>query len=418
MVWADQFDHFSYFNPNQIPYPHDPFRHFLAVGGLQKFKFEFPFCFEGLKNTLKDTPDWLIGYLGYDLKNEVENLTSLNNDRMDFEPMVFFQPQHLLFFEEDRLKILSTSEPDWVVAEIDKVVTSSTANYSMGSIHCNMSSEQYLKKVKTIKHHIVEGDIYELNLCMEFYSDEVQLSPLSCYWKLNQASPMPFSVLQKIQDKYLLCASPERFIKKKGSRLISQPIKGTIGRGSDYQEDQILKHQLRYDEKELAENMMIVDLVRNDLARSAIPGSVKVEEMFGIYSFKYLHHMISTITSQLRSEVDPVDAIKYAFPMGSMTGAPKIKAMQLIDHYEHSKRGIFSGAAGYFTPEGDFDFNVIIRSLMYDQINGILSFQVGSAITSDSIARKEYQECLLKAKAITQVLSQWPNTIEKTHMIE
>ena len=418
LVWADQFDHFSYFNPNQILYPHGPFRLFLAVGDLHKFKFEFPFCFEGLKNTLKDTPDWLIGYLGYDLKNEVENLTSLNNDRMGFEPMVFFQPQHLLFFEQDRLNILSTNDPDWVIAEIDKVVTPSIANYSVGSLHCNMSSEQYLEKVKTIKHQIVEGDIYELNLCMEYYSDEAKLSPLSCYWKLNQTSPMPFSVLQKIQDKYLLCASPERFIKKQRGQLLSQPIKGTIRRGSNDQEDQMLKHQLRYDEKELAENMMIVDLVRNDLARSAEPGSVKVEEMFGIYSFKYLHHMISTITSQLRTEVDPVDAIKFAFPMGSMTGAPKIKAMELIDHYEHSKRGIFSGAAGYFTPEGDFDFNVIIRSLMYDPINSILSFQVGSAITSDSIAEKEYQECLLKAQAITQVLNQWTKTTKKTQMVE
>jgi len=281
-----------------------------------------------------------------------------------------------------------------------------------------MSLKQYLEKVKTIKHHIVEGDIYELNLCMEYYSDETHLSPLSCYWKLNQTSPMPFSVLQKIQEKYLLCASPERFIKKQGSQLISQPIKGTIRRVSNDQEDQILKHQLRYDEKELAENMMIVDLVRNDLARSAEPGSVKVEEMFGIYSFKYLHHMISTITSQLRTEVDPVDAIKFAFPMGSMTGTPKIKAMELIDHYEHSKRGIYSGAAGYFTPEGDFDFNVIIRSLMYDPINSILSFQVGSAITSDSIAEKEYQECLLKAQAITQVLNQWIKTTKKTQMVE
>jgi para-aminobenzoate synthetase component I len=193
-------------------------------------------------------------------------------------------------------------------------------------------------------------------------------------------------------------------LKKEGNRLISQPIKGTIRRGENEAEDQLLRQQLRNDEKELAENMMIVDLVRNDLARSARTGSVKVEEMFGIYAFRQVHQMISTVTAQLKEAIPFTEAIRQAFPMGSMTGAPKIRAMELIDQYEQSRRGLFSGAVGYITPEGDFDFNVVIRSILYNAANHYLSFHVGSAITYDSVPEKEYEECLLKAQAIFRAL--------------
>jgi para-aminobenzoate synthetase component 1 len=154
----------------------------------------------------------------------------------------------------------------------------------------------------------------------------------------------------------------------------------------------------------MAENLMIVDLVRNDLAKSSKPGSVKVEELFGIYSFKQLHQMISTVSSIKRENVDPVEVIKNAFPMGSMTGAPKIRAMELIEKYETTKRGVYSGASGYFTPEMDFDFNVLIRSIFYNDTANKLSFQVGSAITYDADPEYEYKECLLKAKAIFEIL--------------
>ena len=201
-----------------------------------------------------------------------------------------------------------------------------------------------------------------------------------------------------------MCASPERFIKKEDKKLTSQPIKGTIRRGKSPEEDELLRDQLRNSEKERAENMMIVDLVRNDLARSCKPGSVVVEEMFGVYPFKYLFQMISTISGELREQVHFIDAIKNAFPMGSMTGAPKIKAMQLIEKYEVAKRGVFSGAVGYITPNGDFDFNVVIRSIFYNQLTSQLSFQAGSAITYDSIPEQEYDECMLKVKAILAIL--------------
>jgi para-aminobenzoate synthetase component 1 len=216
---------------------------------------------------------------------------------------------------------------------------------------------------------------------------------------------MPFSALLKVENKYVLCASPERFLKKTGQTLISQPIKGTIRRGNSPEEDQTNYQILKNSEKEIAENMMIVDLVRNDLARSAVVGSTRVAEFFGIYPFRQVFQMISTIEAELSPNVSPQKAIANAFPMGSMTGAPKIRAMELIDRYENSRRGVFSGAIGYFSPQGDFDFNVVIRSLFYDASKQKLSFQVGSAITYDAQAETEYQECLLKAQAIRQVLA-------------
>lgn len=267
-----------------------------------------------------------------------------------------------------------------------------------------ISKKEYLQKVELLKQHIIEGDVYELNFCMEFQAENIHIDPIRVYERLNSISPTPFSVLQKNGAEWLICASPERYMKKKGSLLVSQPIKGTVRRSMDASEDEQLKEALFHSEKERAENMMIVDLVRNDLNKVASRGSVQVSEMFGIYTFPQVHQMISTVEAQLSDEFSPLDALSEAFPMGSMTGAPKIRAMELIDQYEESKRGLFSGSVGFFSPEGDFDFNVVIRSIFYDSLHQTLSFQVGSAITFDSDPEKEYQECLLKAKAIIQCL--------------
>lgn len=187
--------------------------------------------------------------------------------------------------------------------------------------------------------------------------------------------------------------------------MISQPIKGTAKRSADQAEDDLAKYQLRHNPKELSENVMIVDLVRNDLTKSAQKGSVKVEELFGIYSFKQVHQMISTVVCQAADHLSVTDIIRNTFPMGSMTGAPKIKSMELIEKHERTKRGIYSGSIGYFSANGDFDFNVVIRTLLYDAESNYLSFQVGSAITIDADAEQEYAECMLKAQAIIQLLS-------------
>jgi len=224
------------------------------------------------------------------------------------------------------------------------------------------------------------------------------------FLRLNELAKAPFSSFYKKNNQYLLCASPERFLKKQGQQLISQPIKGTIKRGNTPVEDSGLQTALQHSTKDRAENVMIVDLVRNDLTRSSQTGTIRVEELFGVYPFEQVNHMISTITSTLRENVHAVDVIRHTFPMGSMTGAPKVMSMQLIEQYEQTRRGLYSGTVGYFTPEGDFDFNVVIRSMLYNASSRYLSFQVGGAIVYDSVPEREYEECLLKAKAMLETV--------------
>ena len=202
-----------------------------------------------------------------------------------------------------------------------------------------------------------------------------------------------------------MCASPEQYLQKTGNKIISKPIKGTIKRSSEFEEDELLKAKLFNSEKDKSENVMIVDLVRNDFSKCAEKGSVKVDELFGVYSFPQVHQMISTVSARLKAGVSGVSAIKSSFPMGSMTGAPKIKAMELIEKEEVFKRGLYSGSVGYFNPEGDFNFNVVIRSLFYSPELTQLSFAIGGAITDGSNALDEYEESLLKAKAIFEVFN-------------
>lgn len=403
--WAQKFTHFTYFNPNNATYPFNPYEHFISVGCHKKVIFEGVNDFELLKKQVEKQPEWLVGYLGYDLKNQLEKLESNHPDRNKFDPVYFYIPQHLIHFHDDHIDITSYDDPDQIFNKIQQQRSDEITASADIEMIANVSKKEYIDAVKHIQQHIINGDVYELNYCMEFYNEQVDCNPLSLYQQLTTYSPTPFSILQRVEDQYLICASPERFIKKTQNKLISQPIKGTIRRGETPEEDTALQHQLKHSEKERAENMMIVDLVRNDLARSCNTGTVKVEEMFGIYPFKHLHQMISSVSGELRSDVHFIDAIRYAFPMGSMTGAPKVMAMNLIEQYETSKRNLFSGTVGYITPSGDFDFNVVIRSMFYHAHNKTLSFQVGSAITYDSDPEQEYEECLLKAKAIQQVLN-------------
>jgi para-aminobenzoate synthetase component 1 len=271
-------------------------------------------------------------------------------------------------------------------------------------IQQRISKEEYLSKVNNMLDYIHRGDIYEANFCMEFFAENAVINPLEKFQKLNEISQPPFAVFFKNNKHFLLSATPERYLRKEGETLISQPIKGTAKRFVEAVEDEKSKQELASDPKERAENIMITDLVRNDLSRTAQKGSVHVDELCGIYSFLQVHQMISTISSKLDPKYSLVDALKLTFPMGSMTGAPKISVMKIIDDLEETKRGLYSGAIGYFTPEADFDFNVVIRSILYNQENQYLSFSVGSAITSLSIPENEYEECLLKAKAMLEVL--------------
>ena len=273
------------------------------------------------------------------------------------------------------------------------------------SLKSRFSKDEYIDAVKKLQEHILRGDCYEINFCQEFYSKNIAINPFNVYQKLSDLSPNPFSAFYKYEDKYLMCASPERFLKKTGDTIISQPIKGTAKRIiNDAKADEEQKNNLFKNEKERSENIMIVDLVRNDLAKICSEGSVYVKEFLGIYLFPQVYQMISTVAGKLRKNVSLAEIFTATFPMGSMTGAPKKRVMELIEKYEKTKRGLFSGTIGYINPEGDFDFNVVIRSVLYNETEKYISIQAGSAITFKSIPESEYEECLLKADAIKRSL--------------
>ncbi|MCX2739254.1 anthranilate synthase component I family protein [Pontibacter anaerobius] len=405
LAWAEKHPLAAYYNHNDIPYPHNGFEHFLAVSGGDVLQLQEEKSFEDLRHYLKQQHPLLCGYLGYDLKNQIEDLSSQNPDQLYFPVLTFFIPEAYLCFSSSSVTIYTSAyNHEIILASVLSSPTPAPATTQGIQMVQRVHKDKYKQQVERVRQHILEGDVYELNYCMEFYAENVQIAPLPLYLALNEASPTPFSGYLKLHDKYLMCASPERFLKKEDHKLISQPIKGTIRRGQTPEEDKQLQHQLRHDEKELAENMMIVDLVRNDLSRSCATGTVHVEEMFGIYGFRQVSQMITTVVGQLRPDKDLVDALVGAFPMGSMTGAPKISAMRIIEELEDTKRGLYSGAFGFVKANGDCDFNVVIRSMQYNASNGYLSFMVGSAITYDSDPEREYEECLLKAEAMLKVL--------------
>jgi para-aminobenzoate synthetase component 1 len=294
--------------------------------------------------------------------------------------------------------------PDTIFKAISTITIVSTKITPIKTT-ASISKEQYLLTIQALLNHIQKGDCYEINFCQEFHATTVQLDPVSVYTQLTALSPTPFACYYKEENAHLLCASPERWLKKQGEMILSQPIKGTLKRDTNNLEnDTLLKNELYQSSKDRSENVMVVDLVRNDFSRVCIPGTVKVEELFGIYSFPQVHQMISTVSGQLMENISMETLLATGFPMGSMTGAPKKKVMELIGLYEPMQRGIFSGAVGYINPQKDFDFNVVIRSLLYDTKNKYLSYSVGSGITIYSNPEQEYQECLLKAKAMETIL--------------
>lgn len=408
--WAQQFREIIFLHSNSFSDEYSSYDYVLAVDAFTSIKTDYHNAFEDLKQYQQTTKDWLFGYLSYDLKNDVEHLQSNNYDGLDFPDLFFFQPKKLFLCKGNQLEIkyLNMCDDEVEIDFNDIVKSQISRGESTGKLTINqrISKENYVKKVYKLLDHIHQGDLYEANFCMEFFAENASINPLEKFFKLNAISKAPFAVFFKNNMQYLLSASPERYLKKEGENLISQPIKGTAKRFLDPLEDEKSKNDLASDPKERAENIMITDLVRNDLSHTAQKATVKVKELCGIYSFLQVHQMISTITSKMDPQYTAVDALKTTFPMGSMTGAPKYATMKIIEGLEETKRGLYSGAVGYFAPNGDFDFNVVIRSILYNKENQYVSFSVGSAITSLSIPEKEYEECLLKAKAMLEVLQE------------
>jgi para-aminobenzoate synthetase component 1 len=407
LLWSQQFREVVFLDSNDYPSKYSSFDCVLAVDAFTSLQTDYHNAFDDLKQYQQQSKDWLFGYLSYDLKNDTEKLHSNNFDGLHFPDLFFFQPKKLFFLKGNQIEIhyLYLCD-DELESDFHDIINYKlqTKNHKPLDIKQRISKESYLSKVRSMLEHIHRGDIYEANFCMEFYAKNATIDPSNIYQKLNSISKPPFATFFKNNQYYLLCASPERYLRKEENKVISQPIKGTAKRFSDSVLDENSKKELSENPKERSENIMIVDLVRNDLSHTATKGSVEVEELCGVYTFKQVHQMISTVVSKVESTIPPIEILQTTFPMGSMTGAPKISAMKIIEELEETKRGLYSGALGYFTPTHDFDFNVVIRSILYNAQNKYLSFSVGSAITAQSIAEQEYEECLLKAKAMFEVL--------------
>jgi para-aminobenzoate synthetase component 1 len=380
----------------------------LALGVHKKVQLKEGQHFNNLQDYQNANKTWLFGYLSYDLKNEIEDLFSNNEDALVLPLAQFVEPQIVLAIKGNKMDVIAIDEKlqaHEIIESIDHQSAFINEIYPSSTIHHKTSKEIYIRAFEQFQQQIAYGNIYEVNYCISFETKIQHHNWIGLYSALNKISKAPFSAFVKVENTIIISASPERFLKKEGSKLISQPIKGTAKRGQNDAEDQQQKENLFNNAKERSENVMITDLVRNDLSKHAARNSVKVEELFGIYSFKQVHQMISTVAATLNEEANYINVIKDTFPMGSMTGAPKIMAMKLIERYEQMKRGLYSGAVGYIDPNNNYDFNVLIRSIFINQTTNKAQFCVGSAITAKANAEDEYQECLLKANALFKVLS-------------
>jgi para-aminobenzoate synthetase component 1 len=396
--WVNQFNIFSFLDNNVITREDVAISCMAAVGAKRFVTLNHADLFTTLRAFHNQQPGWLFGHINYPQEKR---------DEAGFPDGFFFEPDTLVILHSAYVSISSSSTlPETIFEEIVNQQSIITAiNDLKVSTKSTIKKEQYLNIINQIKSHIQRGDCYELNFCQEFYDQSATIDPLYVYAKLRDISPNPFSAFYRINDNYCLCASPERFLQKKGSRIISQPIKGTAKRyPSDNKADDASLQQLMSSEKERTENIMIVDLVRNDLSKIAKEGSVAVSELCAIYSFPQVFQMISTIVAEVDADTHWTTIVDACFPMGSMTGAPKTKVLELINKFEATPRGLFSGTIGYVTPDGDFDFNVVIRSVFYNQAKQQLSYKAGGGITINSNPENEFEESLLKVSAINALL--------------
>jgi para-aminobenzoate synthetase component 1 len=395
--WADRFNIFAFLDSNHYQSTSSNFEWKLAAGVRQIITTDNENVFAAIKEFHLKHPGWLFGHISY---------PSVKPDNIGFHHALFFVPEIIITCSNNSINIESCEIPaELIYQQINQFEVPAAPTQHKLNFLATITQDDYIKSILKIKNHIQRGDCYEMNYCQEFIAQHAVVNPVSLFFQLTAISPNPFSALYKNDDKYCICASPERFITKKNTTVISQPIKGTSIRIHDNTEaDEFSKNNLLNSSKERSENVMIVDLVRNDLSKIANEGSVKVAELFGIYSFPQVHQMISTITCETDLNTHWTEILEATYPMGSMTGAPKKKVMELTEAYEATPRGLFSGTIGYVCPNGDFDFNVVIRSIFYNRSKKIISYKVGGGITINSDPLQEYHETLIKAAAIKEIL--------------
>ncbi|EAR15512.1 anthranilate synthase component I family protein [Robiginitalea biformata] len=407
--WAATLGDFCWLDSNGHTDPLGRFDGLMGIGKAAELQSSARGAFEALRAFREQTGDWVLGYLGYDLKNDLEELESGNPDRMKFPDLIVFQPEKIIEIRRGQAvfrylpRAVGEIESDRkAIADTPRELTDAP-NRQLRT-RMGIFKEAYFRAAAKLLAAIHRGDFYEVTFCQEFFVEEAHLDVAATYRRLNAISRAPFAAWMQFGSRSILSASPERYLCKRGATVWSQPMKGTARRDPSPETDRQLALNLQADPKERAENIMIADLVRNDLSRSALRGSVRVDGLCELRTYEQVHQLISTIRAKVPGEIDPVQLLQDTFPMGSMTGAPKISAMQHIESRESFKRGAYSGALGYMTPDGDFDFNVLIRSLFYDASRGVASFPVGGALTAAATPEAEYEECLLKARAMRQVL--------------
>jgi para-aminobenzoate synthetase component I len=405
LSWCNRFNICCFFDNHEYQSNLHSYECLAAAGATCIFEPGDDF-FASLSAFDNSVNDWIFGHFNYDLKNLVDTqLTSSHRDEIRFPDCFLFIPQVVIKLSEQFLEIGAVDDnADLIYKQIldEQIVDEGIEPVELQP---RITRSEYIATINKLLAHLKRGDCYEVNYCQEFFANAI-IAPLAVYKRLNRISPNPFSAFYRVNNKYLLSASPERYIKKTGDTIISQPIKGTATRSLlNSEQDNYNKVALKNSPKERSENVMVVDIVRNDLSKICMEGTVKVDELFGVYSFPNVHQMISTVSGQLKNGLRVSDVLKATFPMGSMTGAPKKRVMELIEKYEVTKRGIYSGTVGYISPQKDFDFSVVIRSIMYNESLNYLSYQVGGGITYYSDPGKEYDECLLKAKAINAVFA-------------
>lgn len=399
--WVSRFSIFCFLDNSHYPSADNNFECILAAGSKRSVTLTPGNAFEALKDFYEEEPGWLFGHLGFEINNDQPFLLSDDS----FPDGFFFSPEILLRLTKNELIVeISKGNAIDLYNSINETDLHFLPINNTAAIHPRLTKSEYISIIEKIRKHIKRGDCYELNFCQQFFSENTIIDPLSVFKKLQKFSPNPFSAFYKVNNNFCMCASPERFLKKTGQQLMSQPIKGTSKRDDDPYVDEANKRYLKASAKEKSENVMVVDLVRNDLSKICLEGTVFVEEIFGIYSFPQVHQMISTIKGLIPQDVHWTKALSATFPMGSMTGAPKKRVIELIKKYENKKRGLFSGSIGYITPYSDFDFNVVIRSIFYNKVSRYVSFWAGGGITFYSDPELEYEECMVKAKAMWEVL--------------
>lgn len=343
-------------------------------------------------NSIPDSPELKLGFASYDLKNRFEKLESRNPALIQVPDLYFFEPR--LFYSLDRDGIEEGN------LELNESTGPSATTTASVEWHSPKAESVYSGILDQIRDNIVAGDFYEMNFCLQVQAlPDQNFDPYTAFLALNRLAPAPFAAFFKYHDRYLLCASPERFLQREGESICSQPIKGTRSRAVSVEDDRSVVAELLANEKDRAENIMIVDLVRNDLSRICTPGSVQVPELCRVHSYSHVHQMTSTVCGRLQPGKGFGEILQATFPMGSMTGAPKIEVMKYIDEYEDFRRGWYSGSVGY-VQGNDMDLNVVIRALQYDASKNFLACHAGGAIVFDSVPSEEYEECLSKAKAM------------------